>query len=129
MRSIYLSAMITGFLFAGGVTDTNPIQTATAGAYMTRTIDNDALGVNPASLGYYGKPIIFAAAEVGKLDTLGLMEKDTVSASTDSTQNYYSVQLIASPSKKRVKETKKTFYFGAYLLFQLHRSLNESIRF
>jgi hypothetical protein len=102
--------MITGFLFAGGVTDTNPIQTATAGAYMTRTIDNDALGVNPASLGYYGKPIIFAAAEVGKLDTLGLMEKDTVSASTDSTQNYYSVQLIASPSKKRVKETKKTFY-------------------
>ena len=110
MRSIYLSAMITGFLFAGGVTDTNPIQTATAGAYMTRTIDNDALGVNPASLGYYGKPIIFAAAEVGKLDTLGLMEKDTVSASTDSTQNYYSVQLIASPSKKRVKETKKTFY-------------------
>ncbi|MDP6275336.1 MAG: DUF5723 family protein [Candidatus Marinimicrobia bacterium] len=110
MRSIYLSAMITGFLFAGGVTDTNPIQTATAGAYMTRTIDNDALGVNPASLGYYGKPIIFAAAEDGKLDTLGLMEKDTVSASTDSTQNYYSVQLIASPSKKRVKETKKTFY-------------------
>jgi hypothetical protein len=102
--------MITGFLFAGGVTDTNPIQTATAGAYMTRTIDNDALGVNPASLGYYGKPIIFAAAEDGKLDTLGLMEKDTVSASTDSTQNYYSVQLIASPSKKRVKETKKTFY-------------------
>ena len=110
MRSIYLSAMITGFLFAGGVTDTNPIQTATAGAYMTRTIDNDALGVNPASLGYYGKPIIFAAAEDGKLDTLGLMEKDTVSASADSTQNYYSVQLIASPSKKRVKETKKTFY-------------------
>ena len=110
MRSIYLSALITGFLLAGGVTDTNPIQTATAGAYMTRTIDNDALGVNPASLGYYGKPIIFAAAEDGKLDTLGLMEKDTVSASTDSTQNYYSVQLIASPSKKRVKETKKTFY-------------------
>ena len=110
MRSIYLSAMITGFLFAGGVTDTNPIQTATAGAYMTRTIDNDALGVNPASLGYYGKPIIFAAAEDGKLDTLGLMEKDTVSASTDSIQNYYSVQLIASTSKKRVKETKKTFY-------------------
>ena len=110
MRSIYLSAMITGFLFAGGVTDTNPIQTATAGAYLTRTIDNDALGVNPASLGYYGKPIIFAAAEDGKLDTLGLMEKDTVSASADSTQNYYSVQLIASPSKKRVKETKKTFY-------------------
>ena len=110
MRSIYLSAMITGFLFAGGVTDTNPIQTATAGAYLTRTIGNDALDVNPASLGYYGKPIIFAAAEVGKLDTLGLMEKDTVSASTDSTQNYYSVQLIASPSKKRVKETKKTFY-------------------
>jgi hypothetical protein len=102
--------MITGFLFAGGVTDTNPIQTATAGAYLTRTIDNDALGVNPASLGYYGKPIIFAAAEDGKLDTLGLMEKDTVSASADSTQNYYSVQLIASPSKKRVKETKKTFY-------------------
>ncbi|MDP7336794.1 MAG: DUF5723 family protein, partial [Candidatus Marinimicrobia bacterium] len=93
-----------------GVTDTNPIQTATAGAYMTRTIDNDALGVNPASLGYYGKPIIFAAAEDGKLDTLGLMEKDTVSASTDSIQNYYSVQLIASTSKKRVKDTKKTFY-------------------
>jgi hypothetical protein len=38
------------------------------------------------------------------------MEKDTVSASADLTQNYYSVQLIANPSKKRVKETKKTFY-------------------
>ena len=32
MRSIYLSALITGSLLAGGVTDTNPIQTATAGA-------------------------------------------------------------------------------------------------
>ncbi|MDP7654196.1 MAG: SPOR domain-containing protein, partial [Candidatus Marinimicrobia bacterium] len=110
MRSIYLSALITGFLLAGGLTDTNPIQTATAGAYLTRTIGNDALGVNPASLGYYGKPIIFGAAEDGKLDTLGLMEKDTVSASEDSIQNYYSVQLIANPSKKRVKETKITFY-------------------
>ena len=110
MRSIYLSALITGSLLAGGVTDTNPIQTATAGAYLTRTIGNDALDVNPASLGYYGKPIIFGAAEDGTLDALGLMEKDTVSASADSTQNYYSVQLIANPSKKRVKETKKTFY-------------------
>ena len=106
MRSLYLSALITGFLLAGGLTDTNPIQTATAGAYLTRTIGNDALGVNPASLGYYGKPIIFGAAEDGKRDTLGLMEKDTVSASEDSIQNYYSVQLIANPSKKRVKETK-----------------------
>ncbi|MDP6499764.1 MAG: DUF5723 family protein [Candidatus Marinimicrobia bacterium] len=110
MRSLYLSALITGFLLAGGLTDTNPIQTATAGAYLTRTIGNDALGVNPASLGYYGKPIIFGAAEDGKRDTLGLMEKDTVSASEDSIQNYYSVQLIANPSKKRVKETKITFY-------------------
>ena len=62
MRYIYLPALITGFLLAGGVTDTNPIQTATAGAYLTRTIDNDALDVNPASLGYYGKPIIFGSA-------------------------------------------------------------------
>ena len=110
MRSIYLSALITGSLLAGGVMDANPIQTATAGAYLTRTIGNDALDVNPASLGYYGKPIIFGAAEDGKLDTLGLMEKDTVSVSADSIQNYYLVQLIANPSKKRVKETKKTFY-------------------
>jgi len=110
MRSIYLSALITGSLLAGGVMDANPIQTATAGAYLTRTIGNDALDVNPASLGYYGKPIIFGAAEDGTLDTLGLMEKDTVSVSADSIQNYYLVQLIANPSKKRVKETKKTFY-------------------
>ncbi len=110
MRSIYLSALITGFLLAGGLTDTNPIQTATAGAYLTRTIDNDALGLNPASLGYYGKPIIFGPAEDGKLDILGLMDKDTVSAFADLIHNYYSVQLIANPSKKRVKETKKTFY-------------------
>ena len=110
MRPIYLSVLITGCLLAGGVTETNPIQTATADAYLTRTIENDAAGVNPASLGYYGKPIIFGAAEGGKLDTLGLIEKDTISTSVDSTQNYYSVQLIANPSKKRVKEIKKTFY-------------------
>ena len=87
MKFIHQYMLITGFLLAGGVNDTNPIQTATAGAYLTRTIGNDILGLNPADLGYYGKPIIFGAAEDGKFDTSGLMEKDTVSASLDFAQN------------------------------------------
>jgi hypothetical protein len=110
-NEIYLSVCADHWVSpCGRIDGYQPDPTATAGAYLTRTIDNDALGLNPASLGYYGKPIIFGPAEDGKLDTLGLMEKDTVSASADLTQNYYSVQLIANPSKKRVKETKKPFY-------------------
>ena len=117
MKFIHQYMLITGFLLAGGVNDTNPIQTATAGAYLTRTIGNDILGLNPADLGYYGKPIIFGAAEDGKFDTSGLMEKDTVSASLDFAQNYYSVQLMASPDKKRAKETKNIFQnrFGKHI--------------
>ena len=109
MRSLYLSVLITGVLLGGGMTDTNPIQTATAGAYLIRTLGNDAPGLNPANLGYYGKPIIISPSQDEKLDSLELMINDTLAPTLDSTQNYYSVQLIANPNKKRVKETKKIF--------------------
>ena len=110
MRYIYLSVLITGVLLGGGMTDTNPIQTATAGAYLIRTLGNDASGLNPANLGYYGKPINWVTAPNEKYNFIELMEKDTLFASVDSTQKYYSIQLIASQDKKHMKETKKTFH-------------------
>ena len=58
----------------------------------------DAVNWNPANLGYYGKPIILDA------------EKNTTHSADDSTQIYYSIQLVANPNKKHVKELQKIFH-------------------
>ena len=99
-------------IFCSIYTQTNlsPRAASTAQTFGNFSRGLDAVNWNPAILGYYGKPIHLGDAEEGMYNSLELMKKYAVSSSIDSTQKYYSVQLIASPDKKHVKETKKTFH-------------------
>jgi hypothetical protein len=87
--------LLTGVLLAG-LPEANPVRTATAGAYFTRLQGNHALGMNPANLGYYGEPL-----------RLGRFDEDAVSAG--ATQDHYSVQLMASPSRQLARKAKRIF--------------------
>ncbi|UCH62171.1 MAG: SPOR domain-containing protein [Fidelibacterota bacterium] len=99
MRLAFSSVLVAGVLLAGELPGTNPARTATAGAYFTRVKGNHALGINPANLGYYGKPLM-----------LGRTEEAIISDGAGAAQDYYSVQLIASPDNKLVKSTKQVFH-------------------
>ena len=110
MRSIFVSLVYSALVLANN----NPLQTATAGAYHTRSLGNHALGSNPANLGHYGEILMLGTAQVDSLesympDSLALFKSDTNAIATDSTIYYYSVQLVANPDYRLVKKVQKAY--------------------
>jgi len=110
MRSIFVSLVYSALVLANN----NPLQTATAGAYHTRSLGNHALGSNPANLGYYGEILILGTVQDDSLesympDSLVLFNSDTNAIATDSTIYYYSVQLVANPDYRLVKKVQKAY--------------------
>jgi len=110
MRSIFVSLVYSALVLANN----NPLQTATAGAYHTRSLGNHALGSNPANLGHYGEILMLGTAQDDSLesympDSLALFKSDTNAIATDSTIYYYSVQLVANPDYRLVKKVQKAY--------------------
>jgi hypothetical protein len=99
VKSTILSLFLSGVLMAGELPDSNPVRTATAGAWFTRAKGNHALGLNPANLGYYGEPIV-----------LGVPQTAAPAPDETSLRDYYSVQLIASPDEKLVQQIRRAFH-------------------
>ncbi|UCH10130.1 MAG: SPOR domain-containing protein [Fidelibacterota bacterium] len=99
MRLLLIAVLVTGTA-AGGLPDTSPVRTATAGAAFTRLQGNHVLGMNPAQLGYYGKPLL-----------PGMKDKVTAAAKAGVTQDHYSVQLMASPNKRLAREAQRLFRY------------------
>ena len=110
MRSIFVSLVYSALVLANN----NPLQTATAGAYHTRSLGNHALGSNPANLGHYGEILMLGTVQDDSLelympDSLALFKSDTNAIATDSTIYYYSVQLVANPDYRLVKKVQKAY--------------------
>ena len=110
MRSIFVSLVYSALVLANN----NPLQTATAGAYHTRSLGNHALGSNPANLGHYGEILMLGtlqddSLELYRPDSLALFKSDTNAIATDSTIYYYSVQLVANPDYRLVKKVQKAY--------------------
>ncbi|MFC1618806.1 DUF5723 family protein [Candidatus Neomarinimicrobiota bacterium] len=99
MRFAILLWLVAGVLHASGLPDSNPVRTATAGAWFTRAKGNHALSLNPANLGYYGKPVM-----------LGLPQTAAPTLDEASVRDHFSVQLIASPDVKLVQKTRRAFH-------------------
>ena len=104
MKYIYPSLFLFSIMFA----QHNPIQTATAGAFNARSFGNHAIQNNPAFLGIFGEKIVLGSVETDSListilDTSNTQENDSNIVFIDSLINYYSVQLIANPNRKIVK--------------------------
>ena len=64
MRSIFVPLVFSALVLASN----NPLQTATAGAYHTRTLGNHALGSNPANLGHYGEIMVLGTIQNDSLE-------------------------------------------------------------
>ena len=110
MRSIFVPLFFSALVLANN----NPLQTATAGAYHTRSIGNHALGSNPANLGHYGEILILGTVQNDSVesfipDSLTLFKSDTNTIATDSVIYYYSVQLVANPDYRLVKKVQKAY--------------------
>ena len=98
MKHIYAILLLFSIIF----TQNNPLQTATAGAFHSRSFGNHAIQNNPALLGKFGEKIVFGSVETDSListilDTSNTQENDSNIVVIDSLINYYSVQLIANP--------------------------------
>ncbi len=110
MRSIFVPLVFSTLVLASN----NPLQTATAGAYHTRTLGNHALGSNPANLGHYGEIIVLGtiqddSLEIDMPDSLSLLENDSNAVAAESVIYYYSIQLVANPDRKLVKKVQKDY--------------------
>ena len=110
MRSIFVPLFFSALVLANN----NPLQTATAGAYHTRSIGNHALGSNPANLGHYGEILMLGTVQDDSVesfipDSLTLFKSDTNTIATDSVIYYYSVQLVANPDYRLVKKVQKAY--------------------
>ena len=111
MKTIYILLLFFSFIFS----QNNPINTATAGAFHARSFGNHSIQNNPAFLGKFGKTIVFGPVENDSLiailpDTSINQENDSNIVFIDSLINYYSVQLIANPNRKIVKNFKREFH-------------------
>ena len=110
MRSIFVPLVFSTLVLASN----KPLQTATAGAYHTRTLGNHALGSNPANLGHYGEIIVLGtiqddSLEIDMPDSLSLLENDSNAVAAESVIYYYSIQLVANPDRKLVKKVQKDY--------------------
>ena len=110
MRSIFVPLVFSALVLANN----NPLQTATAGAYHTRALGNHALGSNPANLGHYGEIMVLGtiqddSLEIDMPDSLALLENDSNAVATDSVIYYFSIQLVANPDRKLVKNVQKDY--------------------
>ena len=110
MRSIFVPLFFSALVLANN----NPLQTATAGAYHTRSLGNHALGSNPANLGHYGEILMLGTVQDDSVesfipDSLTLFKSDTNTIATDSVIYYYSVQLVANPDYRLVKKVQKAY--------------------
>jgi len=110
MRSFFVPLVFSALVLASN----NPLQTATAGAYHTRTLGNHALGSNPANLGHYGEIIVLGtiqddSLEIDMPDSLSLLENDSNAVAAESVIYYYSIQLVANPDRKLVKKVQKDY--------------------
>ena len=111
MKHIYAILLLFSIIF----TQNNPLQTATAGAFHSRSFGNHAIQNNPAFLGKFGKTIVLGSVEKDSLiailpDTSINQENDSNIVFIDSLINYYSVQLIANPNRKIVKNFKREYH-------------------
>ena len=110
MRSIFVPLFFSALVLANN----NPLQTATAGAYHTRSLGNHALGSNPANLGHCGEILMLGTVQDDSVesfipDSLTLFKSDTNTIATDSVIYYYSVQLVANPDYRLVKKVQKAY--------------------
>ena len=107
MKHIHAILLLFSIIF----TQNNPLQTATAGAFHSRSFGNHAIQNNPALLGKFGEKIVLGYVETDSLilevpDSLNTQENDSNIVVIDSLINYFSVQLIANPDRKKVKKVK-----------------------
>ena len=110
MKHIYAILLLFSIIFS----QNNPLQTATAGAFHSRSFGNHAIQNNPALLGKFGEKIVLGSVETDSLilevpDSLNTQENDSNIVVIDSLINYFSVQLIANPDRKKVKKVKKEY--------------------
>ena len=111
MNYIYTLLIFLSFIFS----QNNPLNTATAGAFHARSFGNHSIQNNPAFLGKFGKSIVLGSVEKDSLiailpDTSINQENDSNIVFIDSLINYYSVQLIANPNRKIVKNFKREYH-------------------
>ena len=111
MNYIYTLLIFFSFIFS----QNNPLNTATAGAFHARSFGNHSIQNNPAFLGKFGKSIVLGSVEKDSLiailpDTSINQENDSNIVFIDSLINYYSVQLIANPNRKIVKNFKREYH-------------------
>ena len=111
MNYIYALLIFFSFIFS----QNNPLNTATAGAFHARSFGNHSIQNNPAFLGKFGKSIVLGSVEKDSLiailpDTSINQENDSNIVFIDSLINYYSVQLIANPNRKIVKNFKREYH-------------------
>ena len=110
MRSIFVPLVFSALVLSSN----NPLHTATAGAYHTRTLGNHALGSNPANLGHYGEIMMLGtiqndSLEIDMPDSLALLENDSNAGAAEAVIYYYSIQLVANPDRKLVKKVQKDY--------------------
>ena len=111
MNYFYALLIFFSFIFS----QNNPLNTATAGAFHARSFGNHSIQNNPAFLGKFGKSIVLGSVEKDSLiailpDTSINQENDSNIVFIDSLINYYSVQLIANPNRKIVKNFKREYH-------------------
>ena len=111
MKYIYKLLLLYSIVIA----QNSPLQTATAGAFHSRSFGNHSIQNNPAYLGKFGDKIVIRSMGEDSLiielnDSLNIQENDSNKVFIDSLINYYSVQLIANPNRKTVKRIKKEYF-------------------
>ncbi|UCD36773.1 MAG: SPOR domain-containing protein [Fidelibacterota bacterium] len=106
MRTTFTAALMTSVLLAGGLPEGSPVRTATAGAYFTRLRGNEALGLNPANLGYSER---FPVGDLTRGTSDHLSREDEATGAATALADHYSVQLMASPNRRLVRRIKQAF--------------------
>ncbi len=109
MKSVLLYLLVTGFLMGKGLPSSNPLRNVATRVYFTRAMGTHPLGLNPAMLGYYGKPVTMDLFK-GRVSERPALENGAgYQENTGSVQEIYSVQIIASRDRKLVERTRNDF--------------------
>ncbi|MCH8836990.1 MAG: SPOR domain-containing protein [Candidatus Marinimicrobia bacterium] len=106
MKQVLFYLLATGILMGRGQPSSNPVRNVATRVYFTRVMGTHPLGLNPAMLGYYGKPVTVDLFK-GKIS-----ERPGGDGNHDNTgnlQRLYAVQIIASRDRQLVERTRKEF--------------------
>lgn len=110
MKPALFYLLVTGFLMGKGLPASNPIRNTATRVYFTRVMGTHPLGLNPAMLGYYGKPVTMDLFK-GRVSERPALENGAgYRENAGNLQGLYSVQIIASRDRKLVERTRNDFH-------------------